>query len=145
MEASDRPRLTAFVDASGFFAGVDRRDVHHERASSRLTSDEHLVTTDLVLAETWNLIQRHIGTATADRFWEGLRSGHVQIEHVKPVDLERAWATGEVFVDQGFSLVDRTSFAVMERLGVHRVITFDDDFAIYRFGRKRERAFELLR
>jgi hypothetical protein len=28
---------------------------------------------------------------------------------------------------------DRTSFAVMERLGVHRAVAFDDDFAVYRF------------
>jgi predicted nucleic acid-binding protein len=33
----------------------------------------------------------------------------------------------------------------MERLGVNRVASFDDDFAIYRYGRNRERAFEVLR
>jgi len=33
----------------------------------------------------------------------------------------------------------------MERLGVRRVATFDDDFAVYRYGRRRERAFEVLR
>jgi predicted nucleic acid-binding protein len=137
--------VTAFVDPSGFFAGVDRSDAHHERASFLLTSEERLLTTDHVLVETWGLIQRHIGTSTADGFWEGLRLGHAQIEFAKSADLERAWAIGELFADQGFSIVDRTSFAVMERLGVYRVITFDDDFAIYRFGRKRDRAFEVLR
>jgi len=38
-----------------------------------------------------------------------------------------------------------TSFAVMERLGVHRGAAFDDDFAVHRFGPRRERAFEVLR
>ncbi len=33
----------------------------------------------------------------------------------------------------------------MERLGVHRAVTFDDDFAVYRFGPRRDRAFEVLR
>jgi predicted nucleic acid-binding protein len=33
----------------------------------------------------------------------------------------------------------------MQRLGVHRVATFDDDFAVYRFGRDRRRAFEIVR
>ena len=33
----------------------------------------------------------------------------------------------------------------MERLGVHRAVAFDDDFAVYRFGPRRERAFEVLR
>jgi predicted nucleic acid-binding protein len=137
--------MTAFVDTSGFFASIDRSDTEHERAARLVTSEERLVTTDHVLVETWGLLQRRMGTVVAERFWEGLRLGHVHIEHVKPVDLENAWATGEVFADQEFSIVDRTSFAVMQRLGVHRVITFDDDFAIFRFGRKRDRAFEVLR
>jgi predicted nucleic acid-binding protein len=33
----------------------------------------------------------------------------------------------------------------MERLGVDRVASFDDDFAMYRFGPRRDRAFHVLR
>ena len=33
----------------------------------------------------------------------------------------------------------------MQRLGLTRVASFNDDFAIYRYGRNRERAFEVLR
>ncbi len=75
----------------------------------------------------------------------GIRAGGASVEHVTPPDLDAAWAIGERFVDQSFSIVDRASFAVMERLGVHRAIAFDDDFAVYRFGPRRERAFEVLR
>jgi len=32
---------------------------------------------------------------------------------------------------QDFSIVDRTSFAIMERLGLSHAASFDDDFAIY--------------
>jgi predicted nucleic acid-binding protein len=59
--------------------------------------------------------------------------------------MDRAWAIGQAFPDQDFSLVDRTSFAVMERLGITRVASFDDHFAVYRFGPRRDRAFEVLR
>jgi uncharacterized protein len=38
-----------------------------------------------------------------------------------------------------------TSFAVMQRIGVLRAVSLDDDFAIFRFGRRRERSFELVR
>jgi predicted nucleic acid-binding protein len=64
---------------------------------------------------------------------------------VLAADLDAAWAVGEAFPDQDFSIVDRTSFAVMERLGLVRAASFDDHFAIYRFGRNRDRAFEILR
>lgn len=39
----------------------------------------------------------------------------------------------------------RSATAVMERLGVDRAIAFDDDFAVYCYGARRERAFEILR
>jgi len=68
-----------------------------------------------------------------------------QVEFATLADWQTAWAIGEAFADQDFSLVDRTSFAVMERLGLTRVASFDRDFAVYRYGRNRDRAFEVLR
>ncbi|MEJ7747656.1 MAG: hypothetical protein WKF56_00010 [Candidatus Limnocylindrales bacterium] len=40
--------------------------------------------------------------------------------------------------------MDRTSFAVMRRLGVHRAASFDSDFAVFRFGPRRDQAFEVI-
>jgi hypothetical protein len=31
------------------------------------------------------------------------------------------------------------------RMGVTRALSFDDDFAVYRYGRSRDKAFEILR
>ena len=56
-----------------------------------------------------------------------------------------AWAIGERFPDQDFTLVDRAYFAVMERLGISSVISFYDDFAVYRSASNLRTAFELLR
>ena len=137
--------MTLFVDSSSFYAAADRTDSSNARAKAVLASNEDLVTTDHVLVETWLLLYRRLGRHAAETFWDGLRSGAARIEAVGLADLEGAWATGELFPDQDFSIVDRTSFAVMQRLGVHRVATFDDDFAVYRFGPKRSRAFEVVR
>jgi predicted nucleic acid-binding protein len=64
---------------------------------------------------------------------------------VGPADLETAWQIGLDWKDQDFSIVDRTSFAVMRRLGMERAASLDDHFAIFRFGPKRRQSFTIVR
>lgn len=134
-----------FVDTSVWFAAVDADDSHNARSHEILSTDDARVTTDHVLVETWQLVRRRIHRDAANRFWDGLRSGVAAIESVGLADLEVAWTIGESYPDQDFSIVDRTSFAVMQRLGLERVAAFDDHFAVYRHGPKRDRAFVVLR
>jgi predicted nucleic acid-binding protein len=134
-----------FVDSSAFFASLDRGDVDHARATVVLSGGERLLTTDHVLVESWRLARQRLGRDVARRFWDALRGDQVAIECVQLGDLDAAWRIGEAFPDQDFSIVDRTSFAVMERLGVSSVATFDEDFSIYRYGPRRERAFDVRR
>jgi predicted nucleic acid-binding protein len=134
-----------FVDTSAFYATADSSDRWHERASEVLRDAGRIVTTDHVLVETWRLVRAYGGYPAAERFWGGLREGGAVIENVLPNDLDKAWRIGEAFSDQDFSIVDRTSFAVMERLGIVSVASFDDHFSIYRFGPRRERAFDVRR
>lgn len=137
--------MSLFVDTSAWYAAADRAERSNRTAKKVLASGEALITTDHVLVETWILLRNRLGSDAARRFWEGLRRGAARVECVTLADIEAAWAIGEAFPDQDFSIVDRTSFAVMERLGLRRAASFDDDFAIYRFGPKRERAFEVVR
>ncbi len=127
------------------YAAADRGDRSNARAKELLSTDEPLVTTDHVLVETWALARRRLGFDAAERLWEGLRRGGCALEPVLASDLEVAWAIGEHFADQQFPLVDRTSFAVMQRLGLVRAAAFDDHFAVFRFGRNRDRSFEIVR
>jgi uncharacterized protein len=137
--------VSLFVDTSAWYAAADRSDASHTRAKAVLTVDESLVTTDHVLVETWVLLRHRLGRTAAERFWGGLRAGAADVEPVTAADLAVAWAVGESFPDQDFSIVDRTSFTVMQRLGLRRVAAFDDDFAVFRFGRFRREAFEVVR
>jgi predicted nucleic acid-binding protein len=102
------------------------------------------VTTDHVLVETSLLLSSRYRPESAERFWDAVRRGAATVECVTAADLEAAWAIGDAFKDQEFSIVDRTSFAVMERLGLTSVASFDHHFAVYRYGRNRDRAFEVL-
>jgi len=137
--------MSLFVDTSVWYAAADAGDVGNGRAREVLSRGDRLVTTDHVLVETWLLLRHRVHRQAAERFWEGLRAGVAAVESVTSADLEGAWAIGEAFSDQEFSIVDRTSFAVMERLGIRRAASFDDDFSIYRFGRGRRHAFTVVR
>jgi uncharacterized protein len=137
--------MSLFVDTSIWYAAVDISDPGNARAREILSAGEPLVTTDHVLAESWTLVHHRIGRQAAERFWAELRSGGVALEAVGPADIEAAWQIGQVWVDQDFSLVDRTSFAVMLRLGIERVASLDDHFAVFRFGPRRRRSFSVVR
>lgn len=137
--------MSLFVDSSVWYAAADGGDRSNARGREVLSGGDALITSDHVLVETWLLLRHRLGREAAERFWGGLKSGVAVVEAVTAVDLESAWAIGEAFPDQDFSIVDRTSFAVMQRLGVRRVASFDDDFAVYRFGRDRRGAFQVVR
>jgi predicted nucleic acid-binding protein len=137
--------VSLYVDSSAWYAAADRGDTSHRRAKSVLAVEDALVTSDHVLVETWLLLRHRLGRSAAERFWHGLSSGVAEVEPVTAADLAVAWAVAESFPDQDFSIVDRTSFALMQRLGLRRVASFDDDFAVFRFGRNRREAFQIVR
>jgi predicted nucleic acid-binding protein len=137
--------MSLFVDTSIWNAAVDAADSGNSGAKAVLSSGETLITSDHVLIETWTLLHHRLKPHAAERFWAGLRDGIATIEPVTHADLESAWQIGQSWRDQDFSIVDRTSFAVMQRLGIVRAASLDDNFAIYRFGPNRRQSFVVLR
>lgn len=136
-----------FVDTSAFYALADQSDRQHSVAKDyyeTIAGKKRLFTTDHVLVECWFLIASRLGRDKALAFWDGLRTGIVSIVPVQSSDLETAHKILAEFTDQDFSLVDATSFAVMERLGEHEVFAFDEHFRVYRFGPGRKRIFKVF-
>lgn len=138
------PGVSFFVDSSVLYAAADSGDSSHQRAVQVLAHPGPRIITDHVLVETWLLARARRGPQAAERIWGAVRSGGASLELVTLGDIEEAWRISEDFPDQDFSIVDRTSFAAMRRLGLNRVASFDSDFAVYRHGPERKRAFELL-
>ena len=134
--------MTVFVDTSAWYAAADANDSGHQRAARRLREfDGGLLTSDHVLIETWFLATRRLGHGVAERLVNGIRMGIARVEPAIVADLETAAGIGEAFADQRFSLVDRTSWSIMQRMGVHEAIALDADYSIYRFGGHRRQAF----
>ena len=136
--------MSVFVDTSVWFAAAVKRDHDNARAKSILESTSDHVTSDHVLIETWLLLNSRYRREVAEDFWDRILRSGVHVEMITRAYLERARAIAAAFPDQEFSIVDRTSFAVMERLRIFKAASFDADFSIYRFGPGRTKAFEIV-
>ena len=131
-----------FVDTSIWYAAADDGDAASEVARSLLT--EHagsLVTSDLVLAELWNLVNARINHHHANQVVAAIATGIARVECATEADFGFAAAVLADFSDQAFSLTDRTSWALMKRLAITDALALDADFRVYRYGPQRRRAF----
>ena len=99
------------------------------------------MTSDLVLAELWNLVNARVGHRAANQLVAAVAAGIARVECTTVADLEAAEAVRTAFEDQAFSLTDRTSWALMERLAITDALALDADFRVYRYGPDRRKAF----
>ena len=136
-----------FVDTSAWYALAASDDASHERAVETLREySGRLATTDHVLVETWAVARSRRDRAAADALVKAILDRDLaEVLTATPQDILAALRIGEVFSDQDFSMIDRTSWAVMERHGIEEAVAFDVDFAIYRYGQGRRRAFTVYR
>jgi len=122
-----------FIDTSAFKAVVDPKDEFHTKGAelweNLKNSNRPLVTTNYILDESFTLIRARCGIKTAIQFKEILAASSqvLQIKRVTVADEAGAW---NWFTKEWakLSFTDSVSFAVMERLKLSEVATFDNDF-----------------
>ncbi len=135
--------MSVLIDTGAFYALADADDAFHHVAKAYYEANlgrQDFGTPAYILVETWHLINGRLGRREAMRFWAGIRQGIVTLLAVQPHHLDAAWAIAQRYRDQDFSLVDCTTFAVMEDLGIQTAFAFDAHFRIYRYG-PRKRGF----
>jgi predicted nucleic acid-binding protein len=121
-----------FVDTSGLFAAIDRRDVQHPHARPTL---EHLLrekvemhTTSYVVLETLTLLQARIGLPAAIAFQQDLKP-LLHITWMTDALHQRAFQRLLARQQRKLSMVDCASFVVMEELELTAVFGYDAHFA----------------
>jgi predicted nucleic acid-binding protein len=123
-----------FVDTSGVFSLLCRNDKNHSRAEALLRhagiEKWEPVLTNFIVAETHALLLRRLGPEAA-RHW--LLNNAWPVERITEKDEKRARDIIANYVDKEFSYTDATSFAVMERLEIKKVFTFDRHFEQFGF------------
>jgi predicted nucleic acid-binding protein len=121
-----------FVDSSFWIAEAVPRDRRHGEAARLATeyAARRLVTSNLVVAETWTFLRRRVGHRFAIAWLERARSSRdLTLERVGE-DLETdAWRWRGAHDERPYSFVDATSFAVMRKLRIREALAFDGDFA----------------
>ena len=126
-------RREIFVDSGAWIAINDRTDVNHDRSSQllrRLVREPCLmVTTNLVIAESYEAIRRVAGTKPAIRFLD-LIGDSPRLQRIysdNPLE-KQAESILRRYDDQSFSFVDAVSFAVMLERRIAEAFAFDHHF-----------------
>ena len=120
-----------FVDTSFFVALRFRRDARHEEAKAIWTAGTGpLLTTPLVIGETWTFLSRRAGHPRAVQFLDAVtRLSRLSTRHVDEDTEEEAWRWLRRHDERDYSFVDATSFSVMRRLRIREALAFDGDFS----------------
>jgi uncharacterized protein len=129
-----------FVDTGAWYALQVPNDRWHSEAARvlRALSAQRLplVTSNHVLGESYTLLMKTHGQATAWRFRERLlASPMLEIVHADETVESEAWQVLRKYADQAFSFVDAVSFALMRRRRLQRAFAFDAHFAAAGFVR----------
>lgn len=121
-----------FVDSSMFKALVDEKDEFHQKAVFLWVKFKkekvQFVTSNYILDETFTLIRKRRGRIIVDNFRKSLAGDFdVKIFRVITDDEAAAW---DWFLNDwsNLSFTDCVSFALMKRLRLIRVATFDEHF-----------------
>ena len=131
-----------FCRSSVWYAAANIRDRQNRRAKIMLSSVADPLLSDHVLVETWGLLNSRIHRGRPSNSGSGSgtvragRKGHRARSRTR-VDHRRDIPRSGLFPCRPHQL--RRDGA----LGLTRAASFDDDFAVYRYGRNRDRAFEV--
>lgn len=129
---------SVFVDTSGWYALIDRRDASHgatrDAAERLIREGVRLISTDYVIDESCTLAKARAGSEAALRLLDMLNgTAALDLEWIGPDRFARAEELFRKYRDQAFSFTDCTSFAVMRERRIREVITGDDHFRIMGF------------
>ncbi|MGY4707287.1 type II toxin-antitoxin system VapC family toxin [Candidatus Bipolaricaulota sp. J31] len=137
-KAKVKAKPEIFVDTGAWIALAVEDDAHHREAvrvyPELLKRRCRLLTTNLVVAETYILLRRAAGHGAAISFLEMIEaSPRIRKIYSTPEFEEKAFQILKRFSDQDFSFTDAVSFAVMRKEGIEEAFAFDRHFRVMGF------------
>jgi predicted nucleic acid-binding protein len=118
--------MAILLDASIVLAAADRADLNHSAALAWFgRADQPLLLGALTLAELDVLLQRELGVTATLALVRSIAGGAIRLVAPSEADLGRAIELLEAAAEHRPRLADALLVAAAERLGVHRIGTFD--------------------
>lgn len=125
-----------FADTGWWVAWSLPNDGRHSAALAmlkRLGGSEQVLTTDLVIGETWTFLRRKDSHSTAVAFLNRVdllvEQGRLVSHRVSVEQSDHAWAWLRRHDERVYSYVDATTFRVMHDRRLREALAFDGDFA----------------
>jgi predicted nucleic acid-binding protein len=124
-----------FADTSWWVAWTmprDRRNAQAVQIGESLGSNEQILTSNLVVGETWTVLRRKDSHRTAVDFLERVDlledHGQLLLHRVTEEQELAAWAWLRRHDERVYSFVDATSFRIMRDRRMREAFAFDQDF-----------------
>ncbi|MCX6030816.1 MAG: PIN domain-containing protein [Chloroflexi bacterium] len=126
-------RSAIFVDTGPWIAWLDVRDQWRQDAMREMVNlkaqRRSLVTTNWVLAEAYSGLVHRVARGTIARLRAMVEeSALIRVVWIDRLIEGQAWRKFLQYDDKDVSMVDCTSFVVMEQLGLSTAFTFDRHF-----------------
>ena len=125
-----------FADTSWWVALVLPDDARHQDAEAmlaRVGAVQRVLTTNLVMGETWTFLRRKDTHRTAVGFVDRIKAlesaGKLTVHAVTGEQESKAWNWLRRHDERRYSFVDATGFEVMRARRLREALAFDNDFA----------------
>ncbi|MGB7415028.1 MAG: PIN domain-containing protein [Thermosynechococcaceae cyanobacterium] len=126
------------VDTGFWLALANRKDDHHQQATTALTHlQEPLITTWPVITETCYLLLHRLGTDAQERFILSLDQGAFAVFDLAPKQSLQIQSLMHQYRNLPMDLADASLVILAEHLGHGRIVSVDErDFNTYRWKNK---------
>jgi len=132
-----------FIDTWAWLALANRKDTYHESVKKyyfKIRKEKYwLITSDYVLDEVITALFINVAFDRAAKFVESLftmiKDGQLELEKITDKRFKEAWPLRKKYADKpDISFTDLTTFVIMQKRRISRVLTGDSHFEKVNLG-----------
>jgi predicted nucleic acid-binding protein len=138
--------VRVFVDTSAYIASLYRKDINHRKAleisQELFDKGADFITSNVVVYEVYTVLARKVEKTTAILFHQKIIDESLPIVYMDEDLEEIAFSIFEKEKSKNVSFFDCTSFAIIKKLQIKSIFSFDRDFE--RFCKREKIAFNVI-